>query len=88
MNKKGSVYIRDNMSGLKIIMIILCLITVCGCGGEKKVVHCDRCGAEVQVKSESKVEESWTIYCDKCDEELGLNKKIIEIIESKEDLTE
>jgi len=56
------------------LLVVLSLIAgmmlmLCACG-EKKILHCDNCGAEVEVKASSNMEEDWTIYCGPCDEEL------------------
>lgn len=51
------------------------------CKSEAKIVHCDNCGAEIKVSSSEKVEESWTVYCDDCNKELGIDEKIMEILE-------
>lgn len=47
-----------------------------------KVVHCDNCGEEVKVEPTSKMDDSWTIYCEKCNKELGIEEKMMEIIEN------
>lgn len=38
--------------------------------GYTKILHCDHCGEEVEVKESSNMEEDWIIYCEKCNEEL------------------
>lgn len=35
-----------------------------------KILHCDSCGKEVQVKESSNMEEDWIIYCAECNESL------------------
>lgn len=67
-----------------IIGILFCGVLFAACGaGEKKIVHCDRCNAEIKVEADSNVTEDWTIYCDDCDKELGITEKQMEIINGK-----
>ena len=47
-----------------------------------KIVHCDNCGEEVKVDLTSKMDDSWTIYCEKCNKELGIEEKMLEVIEN------
>lgn len=39
---------------------------MCSCGGEKKIVHCDKCGGEIEIDADSAMEEDWIIYCEDC----------------------
>lgn len=52
-----------------VFMVISLCFAVTGCAGTK-VLHCDNCQNEVQVKESSNMEEDWTIYCAQCNEEL------------------
>lgn len=58
---------------LVLFMTAMLAITLAGCG-ESKVVHCDHCGAEIKLSGSSNVDEDWTVYCDDCEKELGLDK--------------
>lgn len=50
------------------LVAALCLsLTACG----SKTLHCDGCGAEVQVAQNSNMEEDWIIFCHDCEEEMG-----------------
>ena len=56
----------------KIIVLLISLavaLALFACG-EKKVLHCDHCGAEVSVEAKSNMEEDWIIYCAECNEML------------------
>ena len=47
---------------------VLCL-SLMACGS--KTLHCDGCGAEVQVAQNSNMDEDWIIFCHDCEEEMG-----------------
>lgn len=57
----------------KAISLMLLLVVMgsffVGCG-EKKTLHCDRCGGEILVPVDNQMEEDWIIYCETCNEEL------------------
>lgn len=56
----------------RILALLLCLAlaaAMAGCG-EKKILHCDHCGVEVAVESDSNMEEDWIIFCEDCNAEL------------------
>ena len=58
------------MKKIILILIAICmLLALTGCG-KTKILHCDHCGEEVEVKESSNMEEDWIIYCEKCNEEL------------------
>ena len=58
------------MKKIIFILIVICtLLVLTGCG-KTKILHCDHCGEEVEVKESSNMEEDWIIYCEKCNEEL------------------
>ncbi len=48
------------------VFMLLCL-SACG---EKKILHCDHCGGEVAVDTDSNMQEDWIVYCADCNEEL------------------
>jgi DNA-directed RNA polymerase subunit RPC12/RpoP len=50
-----------------IVMLFLCLtlLAVSSCGA-KKILHCDKCNAEVKVAADSEMDESWDIRCSDC----------------------
>ena len=61
----------------KIIVLILALsmlTLLSSCKEtEKKVLTCDGCGAPVEVKASSKLEEESEVYCADCIEVFGLD---------------
>lgn len=58
------------MKRILIAGILLCAFSMTfGCG-EKKVLHCDRCGNEVTYPLDSNVTEDWIIVCNDCRKEL------------------
>lgn len=58
---------------LKKIVILLALVamllTLASCG-KTKILHCDGCGTEVEVKESSNMTEEWIVYCEKCNEQI------------------
>ena len=48
-----------------VLFVIVKLLTVSSCEA-KKILHCDKCNAEVKVAADSEMDESWTIYCGDC----------------------
>ncbi|MBQ3231020.1 MAG: hypothetical protein IJB49_08405 [Clostridia bacterium] len=52
-----------------VILIAFLALGLLACG-EKKTLHCDHCGAGVEVDADSNMEESWIIYCEACNEKL------------------
>lgn len=54
---------------LLIITVLAMMLTFAGCG-EKIALHCDSCGEEVMADADSNMDESWLIYCEKCEKEL------------------
>ena len=61
-----------------LLLVMLFLITAASCG-EKKILHCDKCGAEVEVDADSNMTEDWSVFCETCGEEV--EKEVIEIME-------
>lgn len=51
---------------LLLVSCVLFLMTGCQ---KARVLHCDGCGTEVNVKESSNMEEDWIIYCESCNEE-------------------
>lgn len=62
---------------LCILLVLSFIFVMTGCG-EKKVLHCDKCGKEIEVKASSNMEEDWIIYCEDCNAEIIGNDPIIE----------
>lgn len=60
------------------LLVMLFLVTAVSCG-EKKILHCDKCGAEVEVDAKSNMTEEWSLFCDTCGEEV--EKEVMDIIE-------
>lgn len=44
-------------------LIAMLVLGLAACG--KKTLHCDKCGKEVV--ADSKMDESWTIFCSDCE---------------------
>ncbi|MBO5065647.1 MAG: hypothetical protein J6D06_05965 [Clostridia bacterium] len=53
---------------ISILLVILMLVAFVGCGATK-ILHCDKCGAEVEVEADSNMTEDWMILCNKCESE-------------------
>ncbi len=56
--------------GLTLMIALLALLSSCG---EKKILHCDGCGREVEVAASSGMEEEWIVFCEDCEKGLGLS---------------
>lgn len=55
---------------LALVLLLSLLLTLAACGGEPKIVHCDRCGAEIQLDpDDSHIDEDWILFCKTCEEE-------------------
>ncbi len=52
-----------------LLVFVLCIVSLFSCG-EKKILHCDKCNAEVKVSAKSDMDEDWGILCEKCDKEV------------------
>lgn len=55
-------------------IIVFCLVmlfvaNIASCG-EKKVLHCDKCNAEIEVSANSNMNEEWGMLCGDCNEEV------------------
>lgn len=64
---------------LKKVFVFLLVFTLFSCTacGASKILHCDSCGEEVQVKESSNMEEDWIIYCEECNESLFADDPIL-----------
>ena len=53
------------------LMTVGMLLMFAGCG-KSRIVHCDGCGKEIAIEASSNIEESWIVFCDKCDDGLDI----------------
>ena len=60
---------------LCVLIMISLIFAVVGCA--TKTLTCDHCGKEVKVKESSNMDDSWIIYCDKCNEQLFGNDPLL-----------
>lgn len=51
-----------------LLLAVLLLATLTACAKEKKTVHCDRCGAAVEIDADSNMEEDRILFCRSCAE--------------------
>lgn len=51
---------------LALLAILFCLG---GCG-RTRIVHCDRCGSEITLSADDKIQEDWIVFCKTCEESL------------------
>ena len=51
----------------KIVTLLAVSLPACG----KVTLHCDGCGKEV--RADSKMDESWIVFCSDCEPELDLD---------------
>ena len=50
-------------------LTIVCLMfLLCACA-ESRIVHCDRCGAEITLDADSNIDEDWIVFCKTCEKE-------------------
>lgn len=55
---------------LSLLILTAMLLTLAACE-KTRIVHCDRCGAEIVLKADdSNVDEDWILLCGDCEEEL------------------
>ncbi len=52
---------------LAIVLLIVALLSLAGCG-EPRIVHCDRCGVEIELDANSNITEDWIVFCEDCGE--------------------
>lgn len=50
-----------------LILLLALLVSMAACGGTK-IVHCDRCGCEIELSADDKIEEDWIVFCEDCGE--------------------
>ena len=49
------------------LLILLALLSLGACGRKKvKILHCDRCGKEVEFPADDNATEDWIIVCAEC----------------------
>ena len=53
------------------------LAVLAGCGATK-IVHCDRCGDEIELPAGDKIEEDWIVFCKTCEEELFGDNPVVD----------
>ena len=59
---------------LGILLVLAMVLTFVGCS-EKKIVHCDGCGAEIEVDADSNVnDDDWALFCSECESKLELEE--------------
>ena len=58
------------ISAILISALVCALLMAAGCAATK-LLHCDRCGADVHVPANSNLEEDWLIFCNACSDEMG-----------------
>lgn len=53
-----------------LLLSLLMLLALAGCGdSEPRIVHCDRCGAEIELSPEdTHITEDWILLCEDCGE--------------------
>ena len=56
---------------IAIALLVLSLLALSACGGKTRIVHCDRCGKEIQVAEDSNITEDWIVFCKDCEAEIG-----------------
>lgn len=49
-------------------LLVLTLLSLGACGREKEkvILHCDRCGKEVEFSADTNMTEDWIIVCAEC----------------------
>ena len=63
-----------------VVLAAAMMASVTACGTETKILHCDNCGAEIKVPADNKADDSWILYCEKCNKELGIDEQIMDIL--------
>ncbi len=48
---------------------LLCLLSLLPGCAKSRIVHCDRCGAEITLNADSNIDEDWIVFCKTCEEE-------------------
>ena len=57
---------------LLIISALLLILSFAGCTAATKTINCDNCGKEIEIAADSNVNDDWSIFCEECEEELGV----------------
>lgn len=57
-----------------VALIAVFMFLSCVACGTTKTLHCDKCNAEVSVDEDSNMTESWILYCNECEKDLGLDE--------------
>ena len=52
---------------LLLCLLLTLLLLLGGCKKETRVVHCDRCDAEIAVEADSNITEDWIVFCKTCE---------------------
>ena len=61
-----------------VLLSVMMLSMILASCGEKKIVHCDKCGKEIEISADSNMDDSWQLFCTDCEKELGLDTVIAE----------
>ena len=62
---------------LALLLTAAALLALAACSATR-TVHCDHCGETVIIEANSNMEESWIIFCEKCNEELFGDDPMVE----------
>lgn len=55
---------------LSLLLAAAMLLTLAACGEEPRIVHCDRCGVEIEVEADSNITGEWILFCGDCNVDL------------------
>lgn len=55
------------MKKLIAALLLVLMLGMVACGAAR-IVHCDKCGKEIKVDSDSNITEDWVVFCDDCDD--------------------
>ena len=61
---------------LAALMLVCAVFSGCGKHVATRIVHCDRCGKEIEIPADSNMTDEWILYCSDCEKELGLDTLI------------
>ena len=62
-------FIRNMKKRIALALLVLALLSLAACGKEKIILHCDRCGKEVEFPADTNMTEDWIIVCAECQKE-------------------
>lgn len=51
----------------KLLIALLAVVALLSGCGETKTITCDSCGKTQEVKADSRMDDSWIIYCEDCE---------------------